>query len=91
METLNALFAGFFASGHAADLVLGVLALEAVWLKMRGWRWARLVGLIGPAVCIVLALRAALVGAGWEWVAVLLALSLPFHALDLRARITEHK
>ena len=49
METLNALFAGFFASGHAADLVLGVLALEAVWLKMRGWRWARIVGLLGPA------------------------------------------
>lgn len=78
----------FFANGHAADLVLAVLALEAVWLKVaKGWDWARIVGLIGPAVFIVFALRAALVGAGWEWVAVLLALSLPLHLMDLRGRL----
>ena len=79
----------FFASGHAADLVLAVLAIEAIWLKTRGWRWSRIVGLIGPAVFIVLALRAALIGAGWEWVAVLLALSLPLHLIDLRTRLSE--
>lgn len=79
--------AGFFASGHAADLVLAVLALEAVWLKTRGWGLAKIIGLLGPAVFIVLALRAALVGACWEWVAVLLALSLPLHLLDLRGRM----
>ena len=79
----------FFASGHAADLVLAVLAIEAIWLKTRGWRWSRIVGLIGPAVFIVLALRAALVGAGWEWVAVLLALSLPLHLIDLRTRLSD--
>ncbi|WP_298468408.1 hypothetical protein [uncultured Erythrobacter sp.] len=77
----------FFASGHAADLVLVVLAIEAVWLRMRGWSFERIVGLIGPAVFIVLALRAALVGAGWWWVAILLALSLPLHLLDLRGRL----
>ena len=79
----------FFASGHAADLVLAVLALEAVWLKLQGWSWLRIAGLVGPAVFIVLALRAALVGAGWEWVAVLLALSLPVHLMDLRSRLSE--
>ena len=80
--------APFFASGHAADLVLGVLALEAVWLKLaKGWRWMSIAGLLGPAVFIVLALRAALVGAGWEWVALLLALSLPLHLMDLRGRL----
>ena len=77
----------FFANGHAADLVLAVLAAEAVWLKTRGWRLLKIIGLVGPAVFIVLALRAALVGAGWEWVAVLLALSLPLHLMDLRARL----
>lgn len=81
------LFAPFFTSGHAADLVLAVLALEAVWLKTRGWSLTKIAGLVGPAVFIVLALRAALVGAGWEWVAVLLALSLPLHLMDLRERI----
>ncbi|MEM6475916.1 MAG: hypothetical protein AAF687_07095 [Pseudomonadota bacterium] len=80
--------APFFASGHAADLVLAVLALEAVWLTLaKGWRWVSIAGLIGPAVFIVLALRAALVGAGWEWVALLLALSLPLHLMDLRGRL----
>ena len=82
-------FADFFASGHAADLVLAVLVLESVWLKKRGWRLAKIVGLVGPAVFIVLALRAALVGASWEWVATLLALSLPLHLIDLRGRMTE--
>lgn len=79
----------FFARGHAADLVLAVLALEAVWLRFaKHWSAARILGLIGPAVFIVLALRAALVGAGWEWVAVLLALSLPLHLMDLRVRFS---
>lgn len=77
----------FFASGHAADLVILVLALEAVWLKTRGWAVTRIIGLVGPAVFIILALRAALVGAGWEWVAVLLALSFPLHIMDLRGRL----
>ena len=77
-----------FANGHAADLVLAVLALEALWLRLtKDWGWGRIIGLIGPAVFIVLALRAALVGAGWEWGAVLLALSLPLHLMDLRGRL----
>ena len=81
---IAAFIAPFFASGHAADLVLAVLAAEALWLwRAKGWSWARIAGLVGAAVFIVLALRAALVGAGWEWVAVLLALSLPLHLMDL--------
>ena len=78
----------FFGNGHAADLVLVVLALEAIWLKSRGWGLVKILGLVGPAVFIVLALRAALVGAGWEWVAVLLALSFPMHLIDLAARMS---
>ncbi|MDJ0643728.1 MAG: hypothetical protein QNJ15_13015 [Erythrobacter sp.] len=77
----------FFASGHAADLVLAVLVVEGVWLRSRGWRFSRILGLLGPAAFIVLALRAALIGAEWWWVAILLALSLPLHLMDLRGRL----
>ncbi|MDT8279570.1 MAG: hypothetical protein RQ806_03370 [Erythrobacter sp.] len=77
-----------FASGHAADLILGVLAIEAAWLKRaRNWRWAEILGLLGPAALIVLGLRAALTGADWWWIALPLGLSLPLHLMDLRSRL----
>ncbi|WP_324076436.1 MAG: hypothetical protein RSE14_06485 [Erythrobacter sp.] len=77
----------FFASGHAADLILGVLLIEAVWLRLsRGWTIAQLAGLLGPAALIVLGLRAALTGADWWWIALPLAASLPLHLMDLAAR-----
>lgn len=80
METL-------FASGHAADIVLGVLAIEALILARRGWAFTAIIGLIGPAALIVLGLRAALVGAEWYWVSLPVALSFPLHLLDLRHRL----
>jgi len=75
-----------FESGHAADVILAVLAIEAVWLRMRGWSWAALAGLLGPAALIVVGLRGALTGAPWWEVAVPLALSLPLHLVDVRLR-----
>ena len=80
--------AAFFASGHGADVVLAVLAAEAVWLKTRGWGIGAILGLLGPAALIVLGLRAALVGADWWWVAIPLALSFPLHLMDLRTRLS---
>jgi len=79
----------FFASGLAADVVLCVLAIEGIWLAAKGWRWVRIITLLGPAAFIVLGLRAALAGAHWWWIALPLAASLPLHLLDLRARIRE--
>jgi hypothetical protein len=80
--------AWLFASGHAADLILGVLLIEAAWLRLaRGWSWGAILGLLGPAALIVLGLRAALVGADWWWIALPLAASLPLHLIDLRARL----
>jgi hypothetical protein len=77
-----------FDSGHAADVILGVLAIEAVWLRgWRRWSWRAILGLLGPAALIVLGLRAALVGAEWWWVAAPLAASLPLHLMDLRSRL----
>jgi hypothetical protein len=76
-----------FDSGHAADVILGVLAIEAVWLRSaKSWSWQAIAGLLGPAALIVLGLRAALVGADWWWIALPLAASLPLHLMDLRMR-----
>lgn len=81
-----------FASGHAADVVLAVLAAEAFWLRFaKGWRVLAIAGLLGPAVLIVLGLRAALVGAAWWWIALPLAVSLPLHLMDLRSRLSDRK
>ncbi len=77
-----------FESGHAADVILGVLAIEAVWLRdWRRWSYRRIAGLLGPAVLIVIGLRAAMVGADWWWIALPLAASLPLHLMDLRSRL----
>lgn len=79
----------FFDSGRAADVVLLVLALEALWLSRRGWSLARLAQLLGPAVFIVLAVRAALVGAAWYWVALALTASFPLHVMDVLQRLRQ--
>lgn len=77
-----------FAGGHAADLVLAFLLAEAAWLRLaRGWDWRALAGVLGPAGMIVLALRGALVGADWWWIAAALLASLPLHLIDLRLRL----
>lgn len=84
------MIAAFFASGHAADVIFAVLAIEAAWLRMaRGWRWGAIAGLLGPAALIVLGLRAALTGADWWWIALALAASLPLHLMDLRTRLRD--
>ena len=76
-----------FARGHAADIVLAVLALEAGWLAPRGWRIGEITGLLGPAALMMLGLRAALTGAEWYWVSLPIALAFPLHAIDLRRRL----
>jgi hypothetical protein len=76
----------FFASGHAVDLVLAVLAVEAVWLMVRGNPPRAVLAMLLPAALILLGLRAALTGMAWPWVAIPLALSFPVHLIDLAAR-----
>jgi len=85
--------AGFFSHGHVADLVLLVLALEAVLLLAwhrrtgRGLRPAAVLGIALPGVALVLALRFALTGAGWEWVALALVGAFAAHLFDLVVRL----
>jgi uncharacterized membrane protein YbhN (UPF0104 family) len=76
----------FFTSGHAVDVVLLVLAVEAIWLKARGNNWADIIAALLPAVLMMLALRAALTGMAWPYISIPLALAFPVHLYDLRRR-----
>jgi len=78
--------APFFASGHAADLVLSVLVLEALLLLRAGRPAIDVALLLLPGACMMLSLRAALVGASWPWIALPLAASFPVHLADLVRR-----
>lgn len=77
----------WFASGRVVDLVIVVIALEALWivLRRRGDVPGKLLALV-PGVLILLALRAALTGAGWPVIAFWLALSFPVHLADMVRR-----
>jgi hypothetical protein len=82
----------FFASGLATDLVIAVLVVEvvviALWRRRHG-QSARLANLIAaalPGLCLVMALRAALIGGDWTVVALWLAASFPAHLVDLWRR-----
>ncbi len=74
-------------SGHAVDLILVVMLVEAAWLRL-----ARRIALpdialaLLPGALILLAARAAITGADWPMIALPLALSFPVHLADLRRR-----
>ncbi len=81
-----------FASGRIADLILLILAAEFAFLSWRapaGRRRTAMVELVfrlAPGACLLLALRAALTGGSWMWIAAWLAASFPVHLGDLIRR-----
>jgi hypothetical protein len=81
-----------FANGRIVDLILGLTVLEAVALIAyhrrtgHGVTPADLLGNLLAGVCLLLALRGALLGAWWGWIALCLAASLVAHVTDLRRR-----
>ncbi|MBI1186167.1 MAG: hypothetical protein GC206_02370 [Alphaproteobacteria bacterium] len=84
--------ADFIASGRVVDVILIVIAIEALALVLYRRTDRTRFGLVaialalGPGVFLLLALRAALVGDHWAWVALWLGASFPVHLLDLRRR-----
>ncbi len=81
-----------FASGRAVDVVLALMALEALalalyWrLRRRGIAGVDLAVSLLAGAALLLALRAALTGAAWPWVAGWLAAALGAHVADLARR-----
>ncbi len=77
-------------SGNAITLTVGVIAAEILILAMwRGKRAATVILGLVPGLCLMLALRAAIIGQGAEWIGMWLTASLPAHVLDLRLRLKE--
>ncbi len=65
-------------------MVLAVIAIELVWL-VRGARWRTIDAVLrlAPGVMMLLALRSALSGQPWYWIALPLLISFPLHLADL--------
>ncbi len=82
----------FFASGRIIDLILGLVVIEGAALALWRRRSGTGPGLQGMAAnllsgaCLLLAVRAALTDAAWQWVAVALLGSLLAHLADLYGR-----
>ncbi len=82
----------FFRSGRVAELILALLALEfaalAAWRAVTGGGPAprALLPFLLAGACFALALRAALTGQGWAWVAAPLGAAFLAHVWDLAQR-----
>jgi hypothetical protein len=87
----------FFSSGFAADAIILFMVVEGIVLssiQRRTRRGIRPMGLflsLGAGAGLVIALRAALVGAPWPWVAAGITLSLLAHAGDVYFRWSTEK
>lgn len=87
--------ASLFRSGQVVYVALAAIVIEAVvlaWLRRQKGTGLELVDVIGNLLAgafLLLALQAALSGAPWIYVAVLMAASFPAHLYDVgrRARI----
>jgi hypothetical protein len=85
-------FGAFFASGHAADVVLVFIVLEGAWRILRyrqigrGLSPRQVFWSLLPGFCLVIALRVALTGAWWGWIGAALCVSLVAHLMDMRER-----
>jgi hypothetical protein len=77
---------------HIADVVLGVMAIEAIALlihwrrKRRGIPPAAVFINLAAGACLVLALRSVLAGSHWSWTAAWLAAAFLAHLVDLAHR-----
>ncbi len=84
--------AELFASGRVIEGILGLVLLEIVGLTILRNRWKigipspELLVSIGAGVGLLLALRAALVGAAWPNIALWLIVALVAHVWDLGIR-----
>jgi len=76
--------AALFASGRIIDAILLLTVLEAGFLLWR--RRADLLVTLLSGLGVMVALRLALAGADWRWLALALLASLAAHVADLKQR-----
>ncbi len=80
------------ASGHVVDIILALVAVEFLLLAAYRRRTGRGIALYDIAfnlmsgASLMLALRCALTGAAWPWIAAWLLAALLAHLADLRRR-----
>lgn len=85
--------ADLFASGRIVDAILALVALEALLLVAYLRRTAdgpaplAVLGNLAAGFCLLLALRAAIGGFGWPWMALALLAAGIAHLADLRVRL----
>jgi len=83
-----------FTSGRIVDIALALMALEMAGLWMvarvrnRAFPFADLAWNVAAGASLLIALRAALTGAGWPWLALFLTAALVAHIGDVRRRLT---
>lgn len=81
-----------FAGGRIVDIVIAFMAVEAIALLI-AHRWGVRFGaldialLLVPGLFLLLALRTALSGGGWQVIAVWLVAALIAHLADLTRRL----
>jgi hypothetical protein len=91
-QSLADVLPDFFATGRIALLVLAVMLVEGVVLlalarRSGAVRLFPIAANLASGACLVLALRAALIGAPWTMTALWLGLSFAAHAADLISRL----
>jgi hypothetical protein len=84
--------ADLFATGRIVDLIIALVVLEALTvlvlsrLAPRSMDFLALLPTLASGLLLLLALRAAIAGLGWQLIAAPLALALIAHLVDLRVR-----
>lgn len=81
-----------FSNGRIVDIIIVCMVLE--WIAIVAYKSRTGNGITPPdlscnllaGVFLMLALRGALVGAAWQWIALCLAAALPAHLSDLVRR-----
>lgn len=92
MSTGALSLAHWLASGRLVDLILVFMMLEVIALLIyrarsnRGMDLLDIVLSLIPGAFLLLALRAALTGLPWFWIALALTAALPSHLLDIARR-----
>ncbi len=89
---MNDLFTELFSSGRIVDLILVLMGIEALAIMVyrrqtgRGPRRGTLAANLFAGAWLLAALRAALLGAAWPWIAGALTAAFAAHLWDLRQR-----